>query len=64
MQPVEAVGQVVQLLREQLPIAAQGDRRRLVAQVVLLLKRLDACTFFNRTRPTTSPRALVVQAMS
>jgi hypothetical protein len=35
VQPVQAVGQVVQLLGEQVPIAVQGDRRRLVSQVVL-----------------------------
>ena len=35
MQPIEAVGQVVQLLREEVAVAIQGDRRRLVAQVVL-----------------------------
>jgi hypothetical protein len=40
VQPVEPVGQVVQLLREQVPVAVQGDRRRLVAQV--MLHRLDA----------------------
>jgi hypothetical protein len=31
---------------------------------ILLLKRLDALTFFNRTRPHHITQALVVQAMS
>jgi hypothetical protein len=40
VQPVQAVGQVVQLLGEQMAVAVQGDGRRLVPQVVL--NRLDA----------------------
>jgi len=31
---------------------------------MLLLKRFDALTFFNRTRPHHITRALVVRAMS
>jgi hypothetical protein len=55
VQPVQAVGQVVQLLREQVAVAVQGDRRRLVAQVVL--HRLDARALADQQAPQVCRRS-------